>query len=68
MNDLPILVSTKEAAVLLKMGEPAVRQRVGTGQLAPVAQTAHGGHLFRLEDVLQQPKNRRLGDRDVHAV
>jgi hypothetical protein len=66
--NLPTLVTTKEAAILLKMGPAGVRARVGQGELQPVAQTATSEHLFLLEDVMEQPISRRLGDRDARTV
>lgn len=66
--NLPVLLTTREAALLLKMGPNGVTARVGRGELQPVAQTPAGEHLFLLEDVMEAPISRRLGDRDAHTV
>jgi hypothetical protein len=68
VNDLPVLVTTREAAALLKTGPAAVRVRVLRGQLQAVAQTINGGLLFALPDVTDAPVNRRVRDKDAHAV
>lgn len=67
-EDLPTLVTTREAATLLKTKPAAVRVRVSRGQLTPVAQTTDGGLLFALTDIFDAPQNHRLHDKDVHAV
>lgn len=66
--NLPVLLTTEEAAALLKVGPPAVRGRVSRGELQPVAQNPQGHHLFLLEDVMEQPISGRLGDRDARTV
>lgn len=67
-DELPVLLTTREAATLLKTGASAVRVRVTRGELHPVAQTADGGLLFALADIFDAPQNRRLHDKDAHAV
>jgi len=67
-DDLPVLLTTGEVAVLAKTGPAAIRVRVHRGQLRPVARSGSGELLFRLEDAMETPINRRLRDRDAHAV
>lgn len=66
--NLPVLLTTEEVAILLKVGPSAVRGRVSRGELQPVAQTPHGHHLFLLEDAMEAPISGRLGDRDARTV
>jgi len=68
LDDLPVLLTTGEVAALAKTGPAAVRVRVHRRQLRPVARTGSGVLLFRLEDVMDTPINRRLRDKDSHAV
>lgn len=67
-DELPVLVTTAEAAALAKTGPAAIRVRVHRGQLRPVAKTPHGQMLFALTDVFDTPPNRRSRDKDAHAV
>lgn len=53
-DDLPVLLTTKEAAVLLHLTPAGVRAR---DDLAPVGRTGHGEYLFPLAAVMQAPKN-----------
>lgn len=67
-DELPVLVTTAEAAALTKTGAAAIRVRVHRGQLQPVAKTSRGHLLFRLADIFDTPPNQRLRDKDAHAV
>lgn len=68
VEDLPVLLTTAEAAALARTGTSAIRVRVHRGQLRPVARTGSGGLLFALADVMNTPTNRRSRDKDAHAV
>lgn len=67
-EELPVLLTTSEAAALMKTGPAAVRVRKHRGQLKAVARTGSGELLFPLEQVMAAPQNRRLRDKDAHAV
>ena len=67
-DDLPVLVTTKEAAVLLHIEPSAVRVRVHRGDLQPQARTSDGTLLFALTDIFDAPRNRRMRDSAAHTM
>lgn len=50
-EDLPVLLTTAEAAVLAAVDPATIRRWKHRRKLAPVARGAHGEHLFALADV-----------------